>query len=155
MMKNQTHYKPHISEFHVGFEYEFCSITKKKNEETGKEEQTEEWLTRIVGEGVWDLQKQVKPFLTSNRIRVKHLDANDILSLGWKETPSESPSPCYRWTENSDRILTLRHEIVLHSITIFDDEVGVGYYFGKCLNKSQLRFIMKNLELTHKKYVVV
>ncbi len=150
----ETHYKPSLSEFHVGFEYEFCSVSKQLNEETGQEEPVDEWLMRIVGEGVWDLQKQIKPFLTSNRIRVKFLDTEDIVSLGWTPIKDASVPPRYEWKEDG-RTYVLRHEYALHTVYIFDDEIGVGYYCGKCLNKSQLRMLMKNLELTQKKYVVI
>jgi len=153
-MKNNAYYKPHISEFYFGFEYEFCSVSKVKNEETGKDEHIEEWLPRVVGEGVWDLQKQIKPFITSNRIRVKCLDNEDITSLGWQALDVQTDSPRFLWKDEG-RILTLRHEYALRMIYIFDDEVGVGYYCGKCHNKSQLKDIMKNLELIQKKYVVV
>lgn len=153
-MKNNAYYKPHISEFYVGFEYEFCSVSKVKDEETGKEEHVEEWLPRVVGEGVWDLQKQIKPFITSNRIRVKCLDETDVADLGWKPLDVPTDPPRFQWKDEG-RELTLRLEKSLRMIYIFDDEVGVGYYCGKCMNKSQLKDIMRNLELAQKKYVVV
>lgn len=152
---NDIYYKPHISEFYVGFEYEFCAISKAEDPKTKRESEKKEWLPRIIGEGVWDLQKQVKNFLAANRIRVKYLDKSDILALGWESDQNAEPS-IYFFRDGKERgTLTLRHESALGMLYIFNNEIGVGYYYGKCLNKNQLKTIMKYLGLNGTDQLIV
>ena len=68
MQENNKYYVPEISEFHVGFEYE---------------ELRKDWVKLTYG---GFLPETINEYLKKGKLRVKHLDQQDILNLGWKTT---------------------------------------------------------------------
>jgi hypothetical protein len=94
MSKENKYYTPEIEEFHVGFEYEFG------------------------GEGYWDTEewdfdfkrKDLYTVLGEKKIRVKHLDREDIESLGWEAVPMEG-NLWQHYEKEGDSINGLYHEV--------------------------------------------
>lgn len=89
-------YTPEISEFHVGFEFEI-SISRARSADNV----TSEWCPVILDKGNGThsdlaLAEYMRGTFSkrntdlNNSVRVKHLDREDIESLGFKITASES-----------------------------------------------------------------
>jgi hypothetical protein len=142
-MSENKYYTPDIAEFHVGFEYE-----------------------ERVGKGLWErtsiTQSCDLEFVEDNlehddgdKIRVKYLDEQDILSLGYKRPmkeqghwvmyinhntiPIDGRLPCLMFYYEIHNIIIERyHKGITESFTIFD---------GTVKNKSELKIILKQLEI--------
>lgn len=125
---NAKYYTPEIEEFHVGFEYELFN--------------GDNWQKRTVGRGVWDLKGQIKKFLDKEHIRVKHLDRDDIDSLGWT---SIGDNVWEKWSNPKYAQWKLKMYNDKVSITFFhpDDSKGELHFFGTIKNKSELKRILK------------
>lgn len=73
MEENKKYYTPDISEFHVGFEYEFRDF--KNPEKFNKEVVTLDNL---------EFLDVIEGWIKLKDIKVKYLDKEDIEELGWK-----------------------------------------------------------------------
>jgi hypothetical protein len=79
----EKYYTPDISEFRVGFEYQLCTGNVVPTQDD------EDWVDFTFGNNdIYEFDNEgwvlsVKAYLEMNRIRVKHLDKEDIESLGW------------------------------------------------------------------------
>ena len=132
------YYTPEIEEFHVGFEYE-ARIPKMESfsEEVFYFNDSHKKLVNRVT-------------LHDNHVRVKHLDREDIESLGFvfkKETESSYVKDnitmhvydAKRWNTENDTITIFKKDI--------DRVVGKTIVFaGVVKNKSELKRILKQLE---------
>jgi len=132
------YYTPSIEEFHVGFEYE-ARIPKMESfsEEVFYFNDSHKKLVNRVT-------------LHDNHVRVKHLDREDIESLGFvfkKETESSYVKDnitmhvydAKRWNTENDTITIFKKDI--------DRVVGKTIVFaGVVKNKSELKRILKQLE---------
>lgn len=82
-MENK-YYTPELNEFHVGFEYEVKIFNLDKNKKT-------EWVKSIWTKfssfkeqmNVFNDGEKITDITITDSIRVKHLDREDIESLGW------------------------------------------------------------------------
>lgn len=151
-MENK-YYTPSIEEFHMGFEYEYSNdniirgVLRDKGLSTdGKTEATwiKDTLTEITAK---DFKKQLFG------LKVKYLDKEDIESLGWKEREdligiykidrwelcdlSSSAIMISRFTE-LDWPMAKENEGKLFRDTHFK---------GLCKNKSELKVLMKQLNI--------
>ena len=129
----KKYYTPSIEEFHVGFEYERCDDGYSWFKDTFPR-------TWENGQGVgWP--KLLSNAIKGRYIRVKHLDREDIESLGWDAALDDigyglvTQKGLYlcRPFLNSDftiALIELRHD-------------GRCIFFGKIRNKSELETIMR------------
>ena len=80
-MENK-YYTPTIEEFHVGFEFQVLS-------QDGNRTEDEDWNNQSLGyDSIYDFDEEdwrnnIECYLIANTIRVKHLNREDIESLGW------------------------------------------------------------------------
>jgi len=137
------YYTPEAEEFQIGFEYEIRS---------GR------WLKEYVDR--WDAFRVIED-ISESRIRVKHLDREDIESFGWEYNNNAEPFPSREDIEpiRSIPIAFLYEKDIgdeLHQwmLFLYDDgvvwieyiiECGVqGYVFkGRLKNKSELKKVLK------------
>lgn len=132
-MENK-YYTPEIEEFHIGFEYEL-------NE--GYSEFISEWW--IEQEFDFRDPERVNNFL--DKIRVKYLDKEDIESLGWK-MDTEYPR-CILFTNRKN--CYLNYWLDSKIIEISSEEGSDNYFQGYCKNKSELKKLMKQLNICQDK----
>lgn len=124
-MENK-YYTPTLEEFHVGFEYQQKTIS------------TKEW----VDVNYTHLDKDTKYIIDENRIRVKHLDQEDIESCGFF---LKKLYYYYKYEESGIRLDFFKGENV--EIERFDlDTMEWRYIFkGKPKNKSEFKRILKQI----------
>lgn len=136
-MRDTKYYTPSIEEFHVGFEYE------------------EFHREPLMEEGFWSNCKIEEDFATPPiiygifccHIRVKYLDQDDILELGWSIDKEESEffkDTIYKmgnqWMwEDDDGDLIISQSAYVPNEAIF---------IGTIKNKSELKVLMKQLGVT-------
>ena len=123
-MENK-YYVPEISEFHIGFEYEWLH-------------EDDEWIkenspTEISPEG-YDEQ--------TYGIRVKYLDKEDIESLGFKQSENDKTWYDYK----NERFWLYKENYKDINWTISDNESEVGFT-GIIKNKSELKVLLKQLNV--------
>ncbi len=124
------YYQPDISEFHVGFEYEnFVSLF---------DDVEPKWEKMSWG---GPSARELPPFLLKDfedgKIRVKHLDHEDLESLGFKQ--GKLP---YQYFSDLLRIIKLEKEN-LYSINANVDDHCL--FYGTIKNKSELKRILKQI----------
>ena len=122
-MEESKYYIPEISEFHVGFEYEWLN----ENSDWIKEDSPIE----ITKEGY---EKQ------TYGLRVKYLDKSDIESLGWVYDDSQ---PKLQWF----RFKTYKLIWEFNKIIIWDNNQQNMLCKVPIKNKSELKRLMKQLEI--------
>ncbi len=170
-MENTKYYTPNISEFHVGFEYEYTNTShqvamidfeKDTVERVG--EPTKVWdKNTYQGYGFNDVRK----LIDREALRVKYLDKEDIESLGWEYDNNAEPIPSrddWNVPKTTDYELPLAfiytktqlmdgrgYYLYLYKdntvwIDYIKDCCGMGYIFkGKIKNKSELKVLLKQL----------
>lgn len=124
-MENK-YYTPEIEEFHVGFEYERLHMLINYDQKWHTEE-----VTHIKNDLTF-FNKEIK----ENRIRVKYLNREDIESLGFMYNNKGNH-------ENKDGFMICEQPLGKYTIHK-DDEV---LFFGTIKNKSELRRILKQIEV--------
>lgn len=134
-MSNEKYYTPDISEFHVGFFYEYNSnVSGKQN-----------WSKWVVSEYAdFQVMKNDIP-----NYRVKHLDHDDIVSLGWELTiyGYEGVGKAYKIKDSENKLIQLTH-FTNDIIQIHDVYSGECLFSGHLLNKSELSRLMRQLGIT-------
>lgn len=121
---SNNYYTPEIEEFHVGFEYEILQENDKWEKESILHK------PEIV----------TLPYMKIELIRVKHLDLEDIESLGFKKHKS---IPDYFRYE--DFVLRIERERKI-SIYIYDEyTVDKLIFIGLIKNKSELKKLIVQL----------
>ena len=151
------YYTPEIEEFHIGFEYQTYMMSnggyiiwdmKDPSMSITKEPDNHMWFTtkfRFSLKGPLDQPytlEQIRQFLTEDRIRVKHLDKEDIEILGLQV----QITPCGEDTEDYEDIY--QDGAVIGSF-FPEDEMNVQLmdtYF-KVKNKSEFQRLLKQLDL--------
>jgi hypothetical protein len=147
-MEQNKFYIPDISEFYVGFEYEF----------------QEQFMVDDRSETDWRKEKiefsgyiqYIDEYLEEDRIRVKYLDKEDIESLGFK---SIDPNPLnlfnlnkYNYNITTYKIVTSgrigengfpEEEIKEEGFVIYKSYLGSVLFKGNIKNKSELIKILK------------
>ncbi|MES2395879.1 MAG: hypothetical protein V4549_07745 [Bacteroidota bacterium] len=129
----KTYYTPEPSEFHIGFEYEINTLYPEKH---------------IDGYGF------IKTVITTenyrqnmdcihllDRVRVKYLDHDDILSLGWKKTSEIQNSSWYTLNEFCLIFSTTQNKIYI------SDKHDETKFSGTIKNKSELKRLMNQLQI--------
>ena len=157
-MSTNKYYTPEIEEFHEGFEFEYKSRVRKgviKFME-GNHEYFQEWK-----EGVFTIHREdiksfedcyytpgslydINSYLKDSAIRVKHLDREDIESLGFKWDEDDIYYSNDIWGRFS-----LHHYPEVNAVVLYDGPKE--YHFrGVIKNKSDLKRILKQLGICHK-----
>lgn len=89
MEEKNKYYTPSIEEFHVGFEYEYFA-KPNHNIDSNVPDEEKIWIKTNDLNEFGDIETHgisyIEDYLKRNNcpIRVKHLDKEDILSLGWE-----------------------------------------------------------------------
>lgn len=129
-MENK-YYVPDISEFHVGFEYEWLCTAGNK------------WLKKVYKEGIF-LEESLE------NCRVKYLDKEDIESLGFEEIGQED----YYLNGDLDnwRIERLYDKDKNYFYRIEKEDRGdiEQIFFVYIKNKSELKKLLKQLGINRK-----
>ena len=143
MEKDNKFYVPDISEFHVGFEFEyFCESGKLLNIDSNISEWKTcvcdaDWMLSILDDYEHDYDNIHKEF------RVKHLDREDIESLGFitvAKTPQEYGGIAYL---RDDFILVHSEKAGEVSILEAKGDGTLFKFIGKIKNKSELKKVLK------------
>lgn len=134
-MENK-YYTPTIEEFHVGFEYEIYIISHPRN---GKASlwipiKIQEEDDLITDHNTLSLQGNID----GKFCRVKHLDREDIESLGWKQEIKTRNDLYFfdRYFLNFKDEITITDSYVLGTKELFN---------GKIKNKSELKKLMNQI----------
>lgn len=130
------YYTPEISEFHVGFEYEFNSIVPDENN----------WQKAIIKDGtqIDDIHRKYKNGNRVYALRVKHLDREDIESLGFVFENSSNEREIferYRFTGGYLEFWYNYNSLFINS----DAHKNRGSFTGTIKNKSELKKLMVQL----------
>ena len=123
-MEENKYYTPEIDEFYVGFEFE---------DSYGDEEYAKNSIDKL------NIEDVISSFLDKEvDIRVKHLDKQDLIELGFNPDPS-----CERYYEFNEYQLY----VDIHpdfNITIYNDD-PIIIFQGSIKNKSELIKVLKML----------
>lgn len=138
-MENK-YYTPTIEEFHVGFEYEVSDLSDNGKDWTWRKQvfDGEETRTYFIDE------------LNKKEIRVKHLDREDIESLGWvfqKQHPGTEHCEFEREYNFLEVDFNFRNSIWLRIYDQDDDGDETNAFSGEIKNKSELKRLMKQLKI--------
>ena len=151
MKEESKYYTPEIEEFHVGFEYESLQDPRLPEKDSSWEQNT------IDDE--WDLKTFIGYYCGDHiEVRVKHLDREDIESLGFEDYKHSSCDwyklekrvednfssygywNCFRllhsYTDEGIKIIAYEHS--------FNGDENV-LFAGKVKNKSELKRILKQI----------
>ena len=136
------YYTPEISEFHIGFEYEFNSIVPDEND----------WQKAIIKDGtqIDDIHREYKNGNRVYALRAKHLDREDIETLDWE---------CklfYQSYNSGEFIINNKYILIFNLIDSFciikhinfPDHVEkniISIFQGTMKNKSELKKLMVQL----------
>lgn len=125
-MSEKKYYTPSIEEFHVGFEYEISY-------------DGETYQSKVVDDS--DELHRIKTAIESLWVRVKHLDREDIESLGWDAALDDIGYGLF--TENGFYLCRpfLNSDFTIGLIELRHD--GRCIFFGTIRNKSELATIMR------------
>jgi hypothetical protein len=133
------YYTPEISEFHVGFEYEFKTL--KQWESNITDHQTFDCYTHSLTEN-----------LKEGRIRVKHLDREDIEGLGFEVASGfyeDGDVQIHYWNNQSLTLLSVYHNGDIRiSGGANNKEPRFLFFHGKIKNKSELKRLMVQLGIS-------
>lgn len=135
-----NYYTPELEEFHVGFEFEVKDLAPE-------------------GKGsIWDQKKsgQMDLFILSEwikrkEVRVKSLDKEDVLSLGWeaiKNYTDVEKNFSIKGNYNQVRMLSLVESRTIGSnVQVHTEDYEEKVFSGFIKNKSELNRLMKQLEI--------
>lgn len=132
------YYTPEIEEFHVGFEYEHLQDEEMFGE-----------ITRGINYCLYTLDAQdelevIVANLEDDRLRVKHLDKEDIESLGFKQDHNHNDVR-FGYTNGSTRIQHTPHR---NNIEIYQWGHESDTVSGITIkNKSELKRLLKQLNI--------
>ena len=129
MTEQPKYYVPEISEFHVGFEYEYLNEYAKPVPTWQKETlQFNDWFVHN-----FEIEKA----------RVKHLDTQDIESLGWKLDVLDGSE--YLFEARHQTFVLKHHKQNEWHIRTTDNSRGFNF---EIKNTPELRTIMKQIGIT-------
>jgi hypothetical protein len=131
-----TYYIPSIEEFHVGFEYEiFLEITKPK------------WIP--VKAYIGDNYFRFKEYIDKESVRVKYLDKNDILELGFMDISEVPRVNTSSYFSSKDMKTLIFCEYKTHFCSIEKSVIGQDtetVFSGTIKNKSELKRILNQID---------
>lgn len=131
-MNDKKYYTPTIDDICVGLEYEAESIPGSND-----------WMKLVIPHQIKYYLMGIERFWhLPNTVRVKHLDREDIESLGW-EYDEEAAGVSFYDNKNNKRFVLIFCED-LDRVEISDEESEFGF-IGIIKNKSELKRLMKQL----------
>ena len=137
------YYIPELSEFYVGFEFEFFNKEKWKVSED---------FSFLFLKDDTDTVSEVNENIKEGKIRVKFLDRQDIEELGWKYSSIAQKYGIV--TEEDEKTgslgIWLSKEGYRYRITDCKAYLHMDVFNGYIKNKSDLRKLMKMLNITNK-----
>jgi hypothetical protein len=152
-MENK-YYTPTIEEFHVGFEYE-ASLLSNNNIPFQWELIVFKTKQQLLQEGIIIKNQiltldEIKSRINEKSIQVKHLDREDIESLGWEFIKQHSGTTDFDF-EKGDYSLNFDPEFGYKwNLRIYDAEDQdneFNYFNGFLKNKSELKKLMQQLDI--------
>ncbi len=161
MEDNNKYYVPEISDFHVGFNFEYRIrnrdggiLTLENGEELKSNEVSKEWIPcndfsefdYFDESGI----SRVLGLIKNGDVRVKYLDKQDIESCGWIEKIWDNNSGYFSIGNYTFGYHDSSHNNTLNCFAHISKTEGgfnVAIFNGKILNKSELLFFMKRLEI--------
>lgn len=134
------YYVPGLEEFHVGFEYEFKERFQDGSVKTQEDFDNAKWINQTIKVGDLPyIERTLKGKTALNKIcgiRVKYLDQEDIESLGWNGIDKLYIKYQYR--------LLISYN---YNIKIYNEFLKENIFNGVIKNKSQLKKLMKQLNI--------
>lgn len=143
-----NYYTPSIEDFHVGFEYEENGFGQPRafTEESSAWDMA--WNKCIIEEDF--ATPPIINGIENKTIRVKYLDHEDIVAEGW-ENCGKQINESYGFSKDSYWLeLYEDGDVIISSSEPTDDEDYVTYFNGTIRNKSELKLLMKMLNITAK-----
>ena len=143
-MENK-YYTPTLEEFHVGFEYE-AESTQYPDKNNWHPE------TFYMNEGHFNLVNINT--LHSKKVRVKHLDREDIASFGFKQITDDCyhlPVKEFRGRLNQEVRILVRKTILIYLAMDITDKDNIVLFTGTIKNKSELKKLMNQLGIIKNK----
>lgn len=131
-MENK-YYTPTIEEFHVGFEYEYCSI------EDTKPIWTKDSFGKII------TSTTMLEFQFKRGVRVKYLDREDIESLGWNYDKDVQITDLPNGYFGELYIMPTAYSLLKQKEYIIIKYGGEYIFKGIAKNKSELKKIMQQV----------
>lgn len=135
-MENK-YYIPEIEEFHIGFEFEQAYRDPEFEKKVITDRDCLYWtLNEIASE-------------KDSEVRVKYLDNEDIKKLGWKPdgNDAEGDEKFYIFKDNISYYLHHDYNQTI-LITMYEDRKSKGQlFYGECNNKTELKKLMKQLNI--------
>ena len=157
MKMDKEYYTPAVEEFHVGFEYEQNYDIVLTAQELAEQEST--WDTKVFEVKDYEF---IEHLVKTEYVRVKHLDREDIKSLGWDYTRTQY-GLVHRFTRDggvSDMakgtfILVFNSEKFLVTIIFEEENFGIPVdsvqrfvlFDGRLENKNELKTLMKWVQI--------
>jgi hypothetical protein len=138
------YYVPKISEFHFGFEYEFKS---DNNCGYHSKHDCKEWTSQVFSAGSCSEENSeiecIEMAINKQDcdVRVKCLDEQDIIDLGWHDNLMHDKDGflfCIEQIEN---------KVLITQIGTAALKQDIALYFGNIKNKSELKRIMQMLKI--------
>lgn len=160
-----TYYTPRIEEIHPGFEYEFhgmsvtgisfLDFTESMNPEPKHLSKSNEkvWSREIFSLDIMDSRtiESIDALIKTNQIRVKHLDREDIESLGFMVFSGfyeHGDIQIKYWIPNADYYLFIHQDGRVSLFSGSGDKENFSSFKGIIKNKSELRRLMVQLGIT-------
>ena len=135
----KKYYAPEIEEFHIGFEFEYFPVRGNWLLESSGKNWIEESFSASCGQDGESEINEIETSIKYNNVRVKHLDREDIESLGWFH--DEDRYQFSYFSNGHDMDLILDNEKGGLSV---DHDVSTLFQ-GKIKNKSELKRLLKQL----------
>ena len=150
-MKENKYYTPSLDEFYIGFRYEYYNNFSKRWIETVLEEEDYR-QTETCGY----INDETCPFSDVAKLRVKHLDKEDLIELGFKPTYIKEAAELIggfdmHINEQYKILLFLtgeNHIFIFRLLHCDDPSTGrwkTDLFDGKIKNKSELIKVLKML----------
>ena len=134
-MNKELYYIPTIEEFHIGFTYEVYNPEYEGDDTYSIIENA----SRLTIEQVLNTWKHFSEY------KVKYLDKEDIESLEWKYSSQNDINNLISFKKDSYQLITMDNKLTIYKL--IEPELEVCLFHGIINNKSELKFIMKCLEI--------
>ena len=150
----ENYYTPKIEEFHEGFEYEQKSSFGDGTVKTIEQYNLAEWQKRTYNLDTYPYLSRTMTGHNSNNlpsaVREKHLDRDDIESLGWKKRLGTSIEIYYlNWAEEegNNKGIWLEKKGEMYTILNAMTKINFMQFWGFIKNKSELKKLMQQLNI--------
>lgn len=145
-LEKNKFYVPEIEEFHIGFEFEYLPHRRNWVLELSGDKWIKETFSGSCGIDGESEVYEITSMIEDKHCRVKHLDREDIESLGWEHQRQGT------YTRKEEDLhfyflKTLSSEFGDNKIEIrcAHPSLQYGNFLGECKNKSELKRVLKQL----------